>query len=86
LFAFKANVFEVSGIPQRVEVAFEGGRIVNVSGMSEDSGFNSFGGDAAIATDVNSGYHVLLPYRPGTEQEKSQEEAQQRTLSCEATS
>jgi hypothetical protein len=54
--------------------------------MSEDSGFNSFGGDAAIATDVNSGYHVLLPYRPGTEQEKSQEEAQQRTLSCEATS
>ena len=82
LFAFKANVFEISGIPKRVEVALDGSRIVNVSGVGEDSGPDGFGGDTAIATDVNSSDYVLLADCRGTEQEKNQDEAQQRTLAA----
>jgi hypothetical protein len=70
---------KVSSIPKGVEIALDRGRIVDVSGMSENSSLDGFGRDAAIAVNLYFDNHVLLPVRPGAEQEKSQEKTEKRT-------
>ena len=51
LLALKADVLKVAGVPESVEVAFEGGLVVDVAGLAEDAGLDRVGGDAAVAVD-----------------------------------
>ncbi len=50
--ALDADVFEVAGVPERVEVALDDGRVVQIAGAREEPGDDGFLGDAAVADDV----------------------------------
>src|SRR5581483_3323955 len=62
LLPFEADVFEVPSVPQRVEVAFEGGRVVNVTGLGKDTSLNGVHGNTAVAVnpDINNDF-LLRP-------------------------
>src|SRR6266404_108643 len=59
-FTLNANVLEVVCIPERVEVALDSSRVVDVSGTSEDVGANCLGGNAAVAVDLDSADDIGL--------------------------
>ena len=73
LFALKADVFEVAGVPEGVEVALEGGGVIDVADFGEDAGFYGFGGDAAAAVNLDADDEVLLTGRRGGEKKHEQE-------------
>ena len=50
-FALDAQVVEITGVPQGVEVAFQRRLVVDVAGLGEHAGTNGVGRDAAIAVD-----------------------------------
>ncbi len=50
---FDADVFEVAGVPERVEVALDGGWVVVVADVGVEAGEDRFLGDAAVADDAN---------------------------------
>ena len=54
LFAAEADVFEIAGVPQRVEIALQGGGVVNIAGMGENARLDGFGGNAAVALTLIS--------------------------------
>jgi hypothetical protein len=60
LLALHADVLEVAGVPQGVEVAFQRGLIVNISWAGKDTGPNRICGNAAVAVDFNCCDDVLL--------------------------
>ena len=53
LFPAKADVLEVTGVPQRIEIALQRGGIVDVAGVSEDARLDRFRGNSAISLDVD---------------------------------
>ena len=57
------DVLEIARVPQGVEVALQRGRVVNISGLGENARPDGFGGDAAVAADVDLGNDIVL--RPG---------------------
>jgi len=63
LLAQNFDIFEITRVPNRVEVAFQGGGVVNVSRLGEDASLDGFGRNAAVAADPNLRNHVRL--RPG---------------------
>jgi hypothetical protein len=67
LLSFKTNIFEVAGIPQRVEVTLDRSLIVDISGVGEDSCFDRFSRNAAITVNSYVGNYILLSHRPGAE-------------------
>ncbi len=60
LLALKADVLKVACIPESVEVAFDGGRVVDVAGLAEDAGLDRVGRDAVVAMDIDVDDEVLL--------------------------
>ena len=80
LLALEADVFKVAGVPQRVEVAFQGGFVVDVAGAGEDAGLDGFGGNAAVAVDLDLDYQILLAQTRRAQQENDQN-SRQRTQS-----
>src|ERR1035441_849514 len=60
LFALKADVLKVAGVPESVEVAFDGGGVVDVAGLAEDASLDRVGGDAAVAVDFDVDNEILL--------------------------
>ena len=60
LFALEANVFEIICVPERVEVAFYGSLVENVTGAGEDARSHRLRWNAAVAVDYNFRDHVLL--------------------------
>ena len=64
LLALKANVLKVSGIPERVEIALEGRLVIDIAGVSKDSGANGIGGNTAIAVNLNADDEVLFAQSP----------------------
>ena len=60
LLALEADVFKVAGIPESVEVALNGGSVVDVARLGEDAGPDRVGGDAAIAMNVDADDKILL--------------------------
>ena len=53
VFALDAQILEVAGVPQRVEVALDGDRIVGVAGMSKEPRQDGLLGNAPVADDPN---------------------------------
>ena len=51
VFAFDAQVLEVAGVPEGVEIALNGDRIVNITRMCEHAGEDGFLGNTAVADD-----------------------------------
>jgi hypothetical protein len=60
LLALEADVFEVAGVPESVEVALEGGGVVDVANFAEDAGSDGVSGDAAVAVDLDADDEVSL--------------------------
>ena len=52
---FDADIFEIAGVPQRVEIALDGGWIVVVADVRVEAGEDGFLGDAAVADDPDFG-------------------------------
>ena len=70
LLPLEADVFEISGIPERVEIAFQGCRIVGITGAGKDARLDGFSGDLAVAGDLDIREDILLRHRPGGRQEQ----------------
>ena len=60
LFPRNLDIFEVSRVPQRVEVALQCGGVVDVAGLGENAGLDRLGWDAAVAGDVDFGDDIAL--------------------------
>src|SRR5256885_3781340 len=58
--ALKANVLEIPGVPQRVEVALDCRLIINIARAAENMGTHTLGGDAAGSVDLNPADNVRL--------------------------
>jgi len=59
-FALKANVFEVAGIPQRVEIALDRRLVIDIPRAREDVGTDGFCGNATVPVDLNGAHDVGL--------------------------
>src|SRR5208282_2124864 len=70
LLALEADVLKVAGIPERVEVAFDGGRVVDVARLGEDAGSDGIGGNAAIAVHDDADDEILLAKNGGGQERK----------------
>jgi hypothetical protein len=51
VLALDAQILEIARVPERVEVALDGNRIVSIAGMGEHPGQDGFLGDAPVADD-----------------------------------
>jgi hypothetical protein len=81
LFALDANVLEVSGVPQRVEVALQSGFIVNIARPREDAGANSIRRNAAVTVDqyfLNDTAFLSPQQRTKQEQARSHDHSRRR--------
>ena len=58
--AFEANVFKISGVPQRIEVALDRSLVVHITWMGKNMRFDHVRGNASIAVDLNFGDQILL--------------------------
>jgi hypothetical protein len=70
VFLLNANIFEVAGVPQRVEITLHGQRIVRLADLAEHPRLHCVLRDAARTDDVDAN-HCLLTLRcrclrPGT--------------------
>src|SRR5208283_2797043 len=72
LFALKADVLKVAGVPEGVKVAFDGGGIVDVADLAEDASLDRVGRDAAVAVDADANDEILLADRGYRQQQKCQ--------------
>src|ERR1019366_842497 len=72
LFALKADVLKVARVPQGVEVAFDGGRVVDVADLGKDAGPDRVGRDAAVAVDGDPDDQILLGESRYRQKQKSQ--------------
>ena len=74
--ALNAQIVKISGVPQRVEVPFQGCLVVNIPGPGEHAGFDGLRRDAPVAADGNLDDHVVLLCRAGARKdEKSEDKA-----------
>ena len=73
LFALEADVLKVAGIPESVEVAFDGRSVVDVADLAEDAGLNRLSRDAAVAMDADADDEVLLANNRDRQQQKRQQ-------------
>jgi len=73
LFALEADVLKVAGIPESVEVPFDGRGIVDVADLAENAGLDRLGGDAAVAMDSDVDDEVLLADSRERQQQKRQQ-------------
>jgi hypothetical protein len=73
-FALEANVLEEPGIPKGIEITFNGGLIVDVSGLGEDVRTHDIGGHRAIAVDLNFRNHVGLLRKRHRSHDRNQSE------------
>jgi len=53
VFALQAEIFEIAGVPQRIEVALDGNGIVVVADVGKQARQDGFFGDAAVADDAD---------------------------------
>jgi hypothetical protein len=60
LFALEADIVEIAGIPQRVEVAFQGSLVVNVACLGKETGADGLGRDAAVTVNDDVVNEVAL--------------------------
>src|SRR5208337_1463683 len=74
LFAFKTDVLKVARVPQRIEVTFDGGGVVDVAYLAEDPRLDRVRRDAAVAVDRDADDQVLL----ADNRRSHQQECQQR--------
>ena len=79
VFALDADVFEVPGVPEGVEIALDGGGVEGLAFMAEEAGDDRFLGNAAVADDANLGNRLLLcPCRKDGEAKKNEGQWLQR--------
>ena len=60
LFALEADVLKVAGIPECVEIAFDGGGIIDVTGLGENAGADGIGRNTPIAVHDDADNELLL--------------------------
>ena len=70
LFALKTDVLKVAGVPECVEVTFDGGGVVDVSGFAEDASLDGVGRNATVAVHLDGDDEVLLPNDGDSQEQK----------------
>ena len=65
LLTFEPNVFEIPGVPKRIEVALDCGGIIHIAGSAKDAGTNRLRRNASVAMNYNFRDDVLLPTAEG---------------------
>src|SRR5947209_3547575 len=60
LLAFKTNILEISGIPQRIKVALDGCRIVDVTRTGKYTRADGFSWNAPVPMNVDVCNQLLL--------------------------
>ena len=73
LFALKTDVLVVAGVPEGVEVAFDGGGVVDVADLAEDASPDRVRRDAAVAVGNDADDEVLLGENGGSQEHKCQQ-------------
>ena len=69
LFPGKADILEVAGVPQRIEIALQRGGVIDITRMGEDARLDRFCGNPAVALNVDLRDDVgLRPTRGGGKQ------------------
>src|SRR5215475_10128864 len=53
LFPFEADILEIGGIPERIEVAFQSSGVINVARLGVNAGLDRFRRNAAVAVNNN---------------------------------
>ena len=76
LLAFKLDIFKITGVPEGIEVALEGHRVINVAGPRKDTGSDRFCRNAPVPVDLDARNHVLLCPTLGTKKCKHHQEKQ----------
>ena len=74
LLPFKADVFEIAGIPQGVEVALKAGGVVDIAGVGENPRLHGIGRNAPVAVDHDFSDQILL--RPSSRTKKDEKTEQ----------
>ena len=59
--ALDADVVEVAGVPERVEVSLDGGGVIDVAGLEIGAGEHGLLGDAAVADDLRLAESLRSP-------------------------
>jgi hypothetical protein len=77
LLALEADVLEIAGIPQGIEVTLEGGRVINVARAGKNAGANGFGWNPTIAMNYNFYNYVLLAQTCRAQPQKAEQQAQE---------
>src|SRR5215470_6303130 len=79
LFPFEADVFEVSSVPERIEIAFQACGVVDVARFGIDSSLDRLRGNAPVAVHHDFGNHILLsPTSRAKQNQKSDQEIRQQ--------
>jgi len=73
LLALETDVLEVARVPERVEVAFDGRRVVDVATFSEDAGLDRLGRNAAVAVNADIDDQVLLADSRDSQEQKGEQ-------------
>ena len=60
LVALEANVFEIAGVPQRVEIALQGGGVIDVADAGKNARLYGFDRNAAVAVDADADDQISL--------------------------
>ena len=71
-FALDAQIVEVAGVPQGVEVAFQRGLVVHIAGFGEHAGTNRVSRDPSITVDHDLRHDVLLRQARSSKEDKSE--------------
>lgn len=77
LLALEPEVFEITGIPEGVEVTFQRRLVVDVAWFGEHACSDSLSGDAAVAVNHRFDDQILLSQRDSTQKNNKKKEIEQ---------
>ncbi len=75
-----ANVLEVVGIPQGIEIALESADVIDIAGAGKMRARMVSAGNAAIAVDLYGRDYILLAHAGDREQDANQPQGKERAL------
>jgi hypothetical protein len=73
--ALEANVFEIAGIPQRIEVSLYCSLVVDIPRTREDVCADGFCGNATVSVDLNSAHDIRLLLRKQHGRQRTKEDS-----------
>ncbi len=76
--ALNSQIVKIASVPERVKVAFQGGLVVNVTGLGEHAGADGLSRNSAIALDLDGLDHALLRHAGAGKEKESEKDTDRR--------